>query len=501
MWDLIESLVLGVPEKAVLVVTLAAAACLAGVTVVLVAWGLPPVADVRERVPWLNKTAPRLVVTIVGAIFLSAGAWGIYIHATIKILVVRTSLTEQEYEQFRKLEERFESKQRERKERVRIESANVDPRDLVNILQTQRVDLVIFDVSRRMDIVREGLIAPLDRPKHGGSSGTSDEDHDFGRYIPSSVHPALLDSLEVGGRRYFLPYRPNVRIAWWRPPHENAACDSAPKTWQEVDQYARAGNRVLLSAKGVERGDESPDAALLLLEIIQASQQEKVVAAAPNGRRREVESTITASRCVRNGARPQQLMVDGVAWPPMRFDARGRRAQSPQPGSPDDETRKLAEIVRQLQTYAGGSGDVPPAVSPQPASESQAKSALATRNFEKASDAVTQAMAAAKPTPNYWTSEMNAAYREAVRILDEAKDLSSVPVELGKAIPLYWDAPLAKHVELRVGTSPEKWNSAWDPALIRLELYARETKTKTSYHTNLCAQVDVSNRAVRVDSH
>jgi hypothetical protein len=285
--------------------------------------------------PWFTRNgngAPdlpsRVVYSLIGIGLFVPGLIGFYRLTSMTTLEVLVSFSEEEYARFRILEKKFNEEHAG--EKLRIRSDNVEWPDLVRRLKQKRIDVIIFDVTRRLELLREELLKPLD---------------DRRRLIPSSVNPTLLDDMNFEKKLYFLPFRPNVRIGWWNDHHPTArACAPKPEqtepaqtfettvlktmrqevkefpTWQEVREFATrkdvmdsaaciqpapdpddpsearlAQYRVVLSANGVEwkaasddgdktaqeaaskDGDEIAsrrpplDSALLLLEVLMAS--------------------------------------------------------------------------------------------------------------------------------------------------------------------------------------------------------------------------------------
>ena len=72
---------------------------------------------------------------------------------------------------------------------------------------------------------------------------------------PSDVIPALLPHLEVDGIRYFMPYRPNIKLVFLNRAKFAEMGLDYPRTWQDVLEvakrfYERDGEaRVVLHAK------------------------------------------------------------------------------------------------------------------------------------------------------------------------------------------------------------------------------------------------------------
>src|SRR5262245_15995132 len=162
--------------------------------------------------PWLkwdrNDTRPwreRIVLSLIGLGLFVPGLIGFVRLTSMTTLKVLTSLSEEEYARFQDLEDMFHKKYEG--EKLRIRSENVNWPDLIRRLKQERIDVIVFDVTRRLDLLHEGLLRPLDH-------------HNL--FIPASVYPTLLANVNFNKRLYFLPYRPNVRIGWWNSHHPAA---------------------------------------------------------------------------------------------------------------------------------------------------------------------------------------------------------------------------------------------------------------------------------------
>ena len=247
---------------------------------------IPKIEGISNKA--LEPRFRRVVLSLIGIGLLVPGLISLHRLTSVTTLKVLTSLTEEEYTQFRILEKKFNEEPGG--EKLRIRSENVDWPDLIRRLKQERIDVIIFDITRRLELLREDLLKPLD---------------DRRLFIPSSIYPTLLDNVNLNEHLYFLPYRPNVRIGWWNSHHPTVRdCASefkqtGPTTWQDVKKFAECGQvapdsddcsetrleryRMVLSAKGAkwtadsDDGDEidlrSPplDTALLLLEVLMAS--------------------------------------------------------------------------------------------------------------------------------------------------------------------------------------------------------------------------------------
>jgi trehalose transport system substrate-binding protein len=87
------------------------------------------------------------------------------------------------------------------------------------------VDLFAQDNMRLQELVDAGLVQPLDEAEI--------------RMDPA-VLPTLAAAGVMGGRRYFLPFRPNVQIAYYNVKKFDAYGLRPPRTWEELLRVAKA---------------------------------------------------------------------------------------------------------------------------------------------------------------------------------------------------------------------------------------------------------------------
>jgi hypothetical protein len=142
--------------------------------------GSPPTLQLNNE---LLKSRSRVVLSLIVPSLIGLGLFvpgliGLYRLTSMTTLEVLTSLSEEEYTQFQGLEEMFHKKYKG--EKLRIRSENVNWSDLIRRLKQQQIDVIIFDVTRRLELLREDLLKPLD-------------DHRL--LIPSSIYPTLLDNV------------------------------------------------------------------------------------------------------------------------------------------------------------------------------------------------------------------------------------------------------------------------------------------------------------------
>lgn len=103
------------------------------------------------------------------------------------------------------------------------------------------IDLIAQDNMRLQELVEAGLVQALDEREAS---------------LDASVLPVLAVEGIIGGRRYFLPFRPNVQIAYYNAEKFEAYGLNPPRTWQELLRAARTFKekegigRVLFQAVG-----------------------------------------------------------------------------------------------------------------------------------------------------------------------------------------------------------------------------------------------------------
>ena len=112
-----------------------------------------------------------------------------------------------------------------------VDAIDVPPETLAQRLramqQAGRMDIDLFaqDNMRLQELVDAGLVSPL-----------TDEESTMSK----SVYPALQAAGVLNGQRYFVPFRPNVQIAYYNADKFAAYGLQPPRTWPELLAVARA---------------------------------------------------------------------------------------------------------------------------------------------------------------------------------------------------------------------------------------------------------------------
>ena len=112
----------------------------------------------------------------------------------------------------------------------RVRAIDVPPESLAQRLRSMRqagrmeVDLFAQDNMRLQELVESGLVQPLD---------------DSAVRMDPAVLPSLAGAGVLAGQRFFLPFRPNVQIAYYHAEKFDAHGLAPPRTWPELLSVAR----------------------------------------------------------------------------------------------------------------------------------------------------------------------------------------------------------------------------------------------------------------------
>lgn len=115
--------------------------------------------------------------------------------------------------------------------RCEVRAIDVPPETLVQRLramkQAGRMDIDLFaqDNMRLQELVDAGLVSPM-------TDGEAE--------MSESIYPALRAAGIFGGQRYFVPFRPNVQIAYYNADKFAEYGLQPPRTWPELLAVARA---------------------------------------------------------------------------------------------------------------------------------------------------------------------------------------------------------------------------------------------------------------------
>jgi class 3 adenylate cyclase/ABC-type glycerol-3-phosphate transport system substrate-binding protein len=206
----------------------------------------------RRRAPW--KPRPWSALALVMLLLVGAGATALwYMSLSPAPLRILTGLSHEELPVFEELLTTFGQRHG-----LTVTLENVHWRQALSMLKQEQgaIDLITFDINgARFDLVHNDLVEDL-----SGVKGL----------LPSLMHPVMLKSLDVNEQRFFLPFRPNVRLVFVNRKQLAELSADRPETWADVLEvakrwYARDGE-----PRVVVEGGEA-DAPLLLLELIRSA--------------------------------------------------------------------------------------------------------------------------------------------------------------------------------------------------------------------------------------
>lgn len=228
-------------------------------------------SEARQRrgfVEWLTEVLPggppssrKLKGPVVAIGFLalalaSAGGYGIWHLAsggdTAVELKFFVGLATEEEPVFRDIIAGFEEAKG-----VNVQLVNLKWEVALEKLDEEKADLIAFDIVGRRELVESGLVEELSEEK-------------YQRMIPAAAIPSLLPSLKLDGRRYFMPYRPNVQVVILNRAVFDQQGLEAPRTWRDVLESAKrlhvrdGEDRVVFRAKDTV-------IALSMMEVIRAA--------------------------------------------------------------------------------------------------------------------------------------------------------------------------------------------------------------------------------------
>ena len=205
-----------------------------------------------RRAPW--KLRPWSALALVMLLLVGAGATAIwYVSLPPTPLRILTGLSHEELQVFEALATTFGTRHGLT---VTVENVHC-PQALSTLKQEQgTIDLITFDINgARFELVHNNLVEDL-----SGVKGL----------LPSLMHPVMMKSLDVNEQRFFLPFRPNVRLVFVNRKQLAELSSDRLETWADVLDvakrwYARDGE-----PRVVVEGGEA-DAPLLLLELIRSA--------------------------------------------------------------------------------------------------------------------------------------------------------------------------------------------------------------------------------------
>jgi class 3 adenylate cyclase/ABC-type glycerol-3-phosphate transport system substrate-binding protein len=206
----------------------------------------------RRRAPW--KPRPWSALALAMLLLVGAGATALwYMSLSPAPLRILTGLSHEELPVFEELVTTFA-----KRHGLTVAVENVHwPQALSTLRQEQgTIDLITFDINgARFELVHDNLVEDL-----SGVKGL----------LPSVLHPVMMKSLDVNEQRFFLPFRPNVRLVFVNRKHLAGLSADRLETWADVLDVAKRWYTRDGEPRVIVEGGEA-DAPLLLLELIRSA--------------------------------------------------------------------------------------------------------------------------------------------------------------------------------------------------------------------------------------
>lgn len=205
------------------------------ISAILICWAVGIKVDPEFLIlPDISSNLHRVIVLLFALLFAALGGYGILLLRPPPLQPVPTLkvFTGLGYEEIEVLENIIEEIvipkfKKVNKTIIKIELENIHSKDVPKRLKKKKssADLITIDINGPWhELVRKGLIEDISERKCKGC-------------LPSTTYSALRKHLEVNGKRYFMPFRPNVQIVFWNK--EKFAEMEYPMTWGEVLEVAK----------------------------------------------------------------------------------------------------------------------------------------------------------------------------------------------------------------------------------------------------------------------
>jgi class 3 adenylate cyclase/ABC-type glycerol-3-phosphate transport system substrate-binding protein len=205
-----------------------------------------------RRAPW--KPWPWSALAMVMLLLVGAGATAIwYVSLPPAPLRILTGLSQEELPVFEELVTTFG-----KRHGLTVTVENVNWPQALSTLKYEQgtIDLITVDINgARFELVHDNLVEDL-----SGVKGL----------LPSLMHPVMMKSLDVNEQRFFLPFRPNVRLVFVNRKQLAELSFDRFETWADVLDVAQRWYERDGEPRVVVEGGEA-DAPLLLLELIRSA--------------------------------------------------------------------------------------------------------------------------------------------------------------------------------------------------------------------------------------
>lgn len=392
---------------------------------------------------YVKLIAALVITALLGTIAAGCGSSKSQADARKKVLKVSMGLGEPEWKVMK--EDIFPAF--EKQYGVKIEPLQIEAGDLIKKLDAMHkanamdIDIITQDNMQLAPLVSKGLVEDLSQYKD---------------MIPKEVIPSLVPVGEFSGKLYFMPYRPNVEIAFYNEKKFNEYGLKPPTNWDELLNVAKTFKDKEGIGRVIIKENLGPDSTVQMFDLIRSAGGDPTVLndegsvraftflkqlqpyLSPDAKKADwntptqylatdtaylVENwPYTANVVVKDGGKKEILAYHGWAGPVKESHVLGGEVIGIPKGSPNKEMAikfmqylMSKEVQEKLVTKLGW---------PSMRSDAYGK----VENWQKPYfEAVNEALKHAEPRPNlvYWADvdkAINGALRE---IIFEGKDIKS----------------------------------------------------------------------------
>jgi len=205
-----------------------------------------------------KKLIAILVVVFLFSIVITGCSSNTQSEARKKVLKVSMGLGESEWKVMK--EDIFPPF--EQKYGIKIEPLQIDAGDLIKKLDAMHkanamdIDIITQDNMQLAPLVSKGLVEDLTQYKD---------------LIPKEVIPSLLPVGEFNGKLYFMPYRPNVEIAFYNEPKFKEYNLTPPANWDQLLNVAKTFKDKEGIGRVIIKENLGPDSTVQMFDLIRSA--------------------------------------------------------------------------------------------------------------------------------------------------------------------------------------------------------------------------------------
>ncbi|HAA65026.1 MAG TPA: sugar ABC transporter substrate-binding protein, partial [Thermoanaerobacter sp.] len=201
--------------------------------------------------------AVLIIISLLGTVIAGCGS-KTQSEARKKVLKVSMGLGEAEWKVMK--EDIFPPF--EQKYGVKIEPLQIEAGDLIKKLDAMHkanamdIDIITQDNMQLAPLVAKGLVEDLSQ---------------YRDMIPKEVIPSLVPVGEFDGKLYFMPYRPNVEIAFYNEDKFNEYGLKLPTNWDELLQVAKTFKEKEGIGRVIIKENLGPDSTVHMFDLIRSA--------------------------------------------------------------------------------------------------------------------------------------------------------------------------------------------------------------------------------------